>query len=144
MPPQTLDTIQKLATNINNDSNFYSTIVQLLNAKANQSNTYTKSETDDKIIALIDGAPDLLNILDDVANALNDDPNFSTTILNQLASKANKDDPTITGTSTAPLIKATNKYVSGTTDDYVEFGYDSSNTRSLLTLFNHQVLLMIN
>ena len=42
LPPETLDTIQKLTNSINNDSNFYSTLVQQLNAKANISTTYTK------------------------------------------------------------------------------------------------------
>ena len=132
LPPETLDTIQKLANSINNDSNFYSTLVAALNEKSDKSTTYTKSETDNKINDLIAGAPNLLNTLDEIAAALNDDPTFSTTILNLLANKANKDDPIITGTLTAPLIKATNKYVSGTTNDYIEVGYDSSNTRSFI------------
>lgn len=49
----------------------------------------TKNYVDTSIANLIGSAPGLLNTLDEIANALNDDPNFSATITTQLAAKAN-------------------------------------------------------
>jgi phage-related tail fiber protein len=59
---------------------------------------YTKLETDAKAIEiaqaecarLVASAPETLNTLDEIAAALGDDPNFATTMTNQLGTKANK------------------------------------------------------
>ena len=58
-----------------------------LSLKANQSTTYTKSEVDAHFSNLIDSAPDALNTLNELAEALNDDENYAATIQNQLATK---------------------------------------------------------
>ena len=50
------------------------------------------------ITALTNGAPDLLNTLDELAAAIDDDANFATTITNALAGKADAASPTLTGT----------------------------------------------
>lgn len=42
-----------------------------------------------KVDALVDSAPDSLNTLNEIAKALGNDPNFATTILNELAKKLN-------------------------------------------------------
>ena len=61
-----------------------------LNDKANQSTTYTKAEVDTQLSSnLIDSAPDVLNTLNELADALNDDANYATTIQNQFATKQN-------------------------------------------------------
>lgn len=52
------------------------------------SDAYTKTETDNKIAALVDSAPGTLDTLNELAAALGDDPNFATTIANNIASKA--------------------------------------------------------
>ena len=57
--------------------------------KANQATTYTKTEVDTQFSNLIDSAPDALNTLKELANALGDDANYATTVQNQLATKAN-------------------------------------------------------
>lgn len=44
------------------------------------------------ISGVVDGAPSLLNTLNELANALNDDEEFSTTVLNALADKADSSD----------------------------------------------------
>ena len=44
---------------------------------------------DTRISELIDGAPDLLNTLDELASAVNDDTNFATWVNNRLAEKLN-------------------------------------------------------
>ncbi|EOO0702188.1 phage tail protein [Escherichia coli] len=54
------------------------------------------------ITALINGAPDTLDTLKEIAAAINNDPKFSTTINNALALKAPLSSPALTGTPTAP------------------------------------------
>lgn len=62
---------------------------------------YTKEEIDSKgyqtalqvqasISALVDSAPETLNTLNELAAALGDDPNFATTVSNQIGNKADK------------------------------------------------------
>jgi hypothetical protein len=91
-----------------------------LDLKANQATTYTKVETDSKIVELapipdlspyytktetdtaianlVDAAPTTLNTLNELAAALGDDANFSTTVTNSIATKAPLNSPTFTGT----------------------------------------------
>ncbi|STN36232.1 variable tail fiber protein [Escherichia coli] len=54
------------------------------------------------LTALINGAPAKLDTLKEIAAAINNDPNFSTTINNALAQKAPLSSPALTGTPTAP------------------------------------------
>ncbi|EEH4836691.1 hypothetical protein E3K48_11685 [Salmonella enterica] len=54
------------------------------------------------ILGLIGGSPDTLSTLKKIADAINNDPNFSTTISNELALKAPLDSPLLTGTPSAP------------------------------------------
>ncbi|EOA8050997.1 phage tail protein, partial [Escherichia coli] len=54
------------------------------------------------LTALINGAPATLDTLKEIAAAINNDPNFSTTINNALALKAPLSSPELTGTPTAP------------------------------------------
>ncbi|OUF12344.1 hypothetical protein AZZ95_004092 [Enterobacter roggenkampii] len=59
------------------------------------------------ILALIGGAPATLDTLKEIAAAINNDPNFSTTINNALALKAPLASPALTGTPTAPTAAQT-------------------------------------
>ncbi|WP_112922762.1 phage tail protein [Escherichia coli] len=54
------------------------------------------------LTALINGTPATLDTLKEIAAAINNDPNFSTTINNALALKAPLSSPALTGTPTAP------------------------------------------
>ena len=54
------------------------------------------------ITTLINGAPSTLDTLKEIAAAINNDPNFSTTINNALALKAPLASPALTGVPTAP------------------------------------------
>ena len=107
--PETLNTLDEIAAALGDDPNFATTITNQLGTKANKSttlagygitNAYTKLETDAKAIEiaqaecarLVASAPETLNTLDEIAAALGDDPNFATTITNQLGTKANKSD----------------------------------------------------
>ena len=55
---------------------------------------------------LVDGAPALLNTLNELAAAINDDANYTTTITTALGTKAPLDSPALTGTPTAPTAGA--------------------------------------
>ncbi|HCT2231196.1 TPA: phage tail protein [Enterobacter hormaechei] len=59
------------------------------------------------LIALVNGAPAALDTLKEIAAAINNDPNFSTTINNALALKAPLASPALTGTPTAPTAAQT-------------------------------------
>ena len=58
---------------------------QQLLLKADKSNTYTKEETDQRIQNIIGSAPEALDTLAEIAEALNNDPDFAATITNLLA-----------------------------------------------------------
>ena len=61
-----------------------------LDDKADKINTYTQGDVDLNISNLIASAPEALNTLNELAQALANDPNHATTVLNQLALKADK------------------------------------------------------
>lgn len=68
------------------------------------------------ILALIGGAPATLDTLKEIAAAINNDPNFSTTINNMLALKAPLASPALTGTPMAPTaVQSTNNTQIATT-----------------------------
>lgn len=89
---------------------------------------------DQKVADLVGSSPDTLNTLNELASALGNDPNFATTITNQLAQKAVKSyvdgnvvaNPTLTGSETSLTsigIGGTNFSVGGSSAG----GYDFSN-----------------
>ncbi len=61
-------------------------------------NTAITNATD----ALVDSAPGAMDTLNELAAALGDDENFSTTVTNSIATKAPLASPALTGTPTAP------------------------------------------
>ncbi|WP_348828677.1 tail fiber protein [Escherichia coli] len=68
------------------------------------------------ITALINGAPGTLDTLKEIAAAINNDPNYSTTINNALALKAPLASPALTGVPTAPTaVQGTNNTQIATT-----------------------------
>lgn len=56
----------------------------------NDSGYQTESQVAAKVSALVDSAPETLDTLNELAAALGDDPNFATTVTNQIASKQDK------------------------------------------------------
>ena len=90
--------------NVNNTSDAdkpISTLTQAaLDLKANQSTTYTKSEVDTNIAAIVGGAPENLNTLNELAEALNDDTSFANTLTNLIANKADRINAQFTDTAT--------------------------------------------
>lgn len=81
--------------------------------KTENSNNLTeaKSYTDTKVAELVDSSPATLDTLNELAAALGDDPNFATTVLTQIGTKADDSevvkisgDQTINGTKTFSTI----------------------------------------
>lgn len=64
-----------------------SKIVELINTIGQKA---TQSDINTAISNLVDGAPDTLDTLNKLAQALGNDPNFATTIANQLNKKVDK------------------------------------------------------
>ena len=56
------------------------------------SNYYNKSQVDTQFSNSINSAPEALNTLKELSNALNNDANYATTIQNQIATKRNISD----------------------------------------------------
>ena len=58
--------------------------------KADKSSVYTKTETDQRIQTVVGAAPGALDTLKEIADALNNDPDFAATMTGQLANKVDK------------------------------------------------------
>ena len=80
---------------LTNDSGFL-TSTDISN-KANKATTlsgygitdaYTKTQVDKKVSNLVNSAPETLDTLNELASALGNDPNFATTVANQIGTKA--------------------------------------------------------
>jgi hypothetical protein len=71
-------------------------------AGTNNTQIATTAYADAAVAALVDGAPALLNTLNELAEAINDDASFTTTITNSIGLKAPIDSPTFTGIVTLP------------------------------------------
>ena len=69
-----------------------------LDLKADKSTTYTKNDVDTMFSNRIASAPEALNTLSELAQALSNDGNYATTVQNQISSKAPLASPTFTGT----------------------------------------------
>jgi len=61
-----------------------------LGTKADKTITYTKNDVDQHISNLIASAPDALNTLNELAQALANDSSYAATVFNKLAQKADK------------------------------------------------------
>jgi hypothetical protein len=88
--------------NVNNTADLakpISTATQTaLDLKADQATTYTKTETDSRIQAVVGAAPAALDTLVELATALGNDASYASTITSSLALKAPLASPTFTGT----------------------------------------------
>ena len=85
-------------------------------ANDNSTKVATTAYTDTAISNLVDSSPAALNTLNELASALNDDPNFATTVNNNIAAKLPLAGGTITGDVTI---------ASGTTNKNVNIDVDS-------------------
>ena len=62
--------------------------IEVFNNKADADAVYTKTETDDRIQEIIGSAPEELDTLKEISDALNNDPDFAGTMVKELAKKA--------------------------------------------------------
>lgn len=103
-----------LSANVNAASTY--TITNLATPSAN-TDAATKSYVDTSVSNLVDGAPGLLDTLNELAAAIGDDANFATTITTSIGTKVSKSGDTMTGALTlnadpsSSLHAATKSYV---------------------------------
>lgn len=115
--PGTMDTLKEIAAAINNDPNFSTTINNALALKAplaspaltgvptaptaalgtNNTQIATTAYVRAAISALVGSSPEALDTLNELAAALGNDPNFSTTMTRLIGEKVAKDGDTMTG-----------------------------------------------
>ena len=69
-----------------------------------------------EVAGIVDTAPATLDTLNELAAALGDDANFSTTVTNNIATKAPLASPTFTGTATIPTLNSTTAIQMGGTE----------------------------
>lgn len=111
--PEELNTLNELSISIGNDADFAGTITTALNTKQDKTGAFPatqvaqdtthrfitdaersywnskahQSDIDTAINNLVDAAPGTLDTLNELAASLGDDPNFATTVTNQIATK---------------------------------------------------------
>ena len=71
-------------------------------ASDNSTKIATTAYADTAVANIVDSSPAALNTLNELAAALGDDENFSTTVTNSIATKAPLANPVLTGTPAAP------------------------------------------
>lgn len=97
----------------------------------------TKLYVDTAVSNLVDGAPELLDTLNELAAAINDDENFSSTITTSIGTKVSKAGDTMTGElvlaadPTQDLAAATKQYVDNELDSYLNSTSGSEGTTIL-------------
>lgn len=108
-------------TSLNSLTGLAVDFTKAITLKADQNTTYTKTETDSAIAlaidALVDGAPPALNTLNELAAAVGDDANFSTTISTLIGLKLDTSDFTSTANSWLAT-RTTDDLAEGTTNKY--------------------------
>ena len=100
LPSQVNQTGKYLTTNGTDASWGTVTVPTAVSQLTNDSQYQTLSQVSAAIAGLVDSAPGTLNTLNELAAALNDDPNFATSITNMVAGKANLSGGTFTGNVT--------------------------------------------
>ena len=99
---------------------------------------YTKNETDTRINTavseLVNQAPETLDTLDELSQALGDDPNFATTVSNQIGTKLNTSTYTADKATFATKTELNNK-VTGTGITNIEVVTELPGTQNENTLY---------
>lgn len=116
--PHNVTKVQLNLGNVDNTSDAdkpISTAVQAaLNTKISSTSVYSRTEIDQKFTDLVNGSPTTLDTLNELADALNNDVAFSTTVTNQIGLKAPLDSPNFTNyINVAGYITATTDVTAG-------------------------------
>lgn len=85
---------------LSNDLNANSKKITGLAAPSASTDAANKTYVDTSVANIVDSAPAALNTLNELAEALGDDPNFATTVTNSIAAKVVKSGDTMTGNLT--------------------------------------------
>ena len=105
-----------------------------LGAPSASTDAATKGYVDSEVSALVDSSPAALDTLNELAAAINDDANFSTTITNSIATKL----PLAGGTLTGDIVMGTNAVTStanpATNDELSRKGYVDAQDATKLNL----------
>ena len=116
--PDVINSIEKIASSIHNDPHFYETVMNKIDQSVSTINTQIRADmtnhinnvtdahdvenrlsrlkdevklyTDTKISDVVASAPQILDTLKELADALGNDPNFSTTIMSRIGEKLDK------------------------------------------------------
>ena len=91
-------------------------------SSTNSDQIATTSFVKTTISNLVDSAPGTLDTLNELAAALDDDPNFAKTVTNSIATKAPLANPTFTGVPTAPTAASGTKTTQVATTEFVANG----------------------
>ncbi|MCA8285763.1 gp53-like domain-containing protein [Burkholderia vietnamiensis] len=92
----------------------------------------THADLAEKVAALVAQSPEALDTLSELAKALGNDPNFATTITNQLALKAAIDSPAFTGApkgTTAPQFDSSPRL---TTNEFLQRALGSASSMKII------------
>ena len=89
-------------------------------AGTNNTQIATTAYADVAVANIVDSSPAALNTLNELADALGDDANFSTTVTNSIATKAPLASPALTGTPTAPTATSGTNTTQIATTAYVQ------------------------
>jgi len=100
-----------------------------------QHGSYYTGYTDSAVSNLVNSSPAALDTLQELATALGNDVNFSTTVTNSIATKAPLASPTFTGTTTIPTADINAGTIDGTT-----VGASTASTGAFTTLSASGVL----
>lgn len=119
----------------------YATSATTLGLSDNSTRVATTAFVQHAIRSVIDASPATLDTLNELANALGDDPNFATTMANALALKAPLNNPALTGapTSTTPDVSdnstriATTAFVKSITAPLASTAYVDAKVKPLAT-----------
>ena len=162
LAPGALDTLNELAASIGDDADFANTVANnIANAvsdhnddttgvhgiedtsllettsgaqnKANAAVQTAQSYTDNAIANLIDSSPATLDTLNELAAALGDDANFSTTVTNNLANKISFVADTAANLASANAVTTANVfYIETDNSDVIKVGDGVTNYNDLL------------
>ena len=143
LAPNTLDTLNELADSIGDDPNFAETVSNNIAAAEANAAAYTNSVatsitanvnsyTDNAVANLLDSAPGTLDTLNELASALGDDPNFATTITNDLANKVDYEvDTSSNFQASNPVTSANTLYFESDFPSYLRVGDGTTNYNDL-------------